>query len=73
MSVYLPAVEPWRVITSAAEFTLHLWVVDRWHGTIENRAPDEHDKISWFLPVETEQLDLADESLKALISDAAAL
>lgn len=70
VSVDLPSTEPWRVAAPAPGLTLHVWIVDTWHGTIENRAPDEHDEFRWFLPGETAGLELSDGSLEALIRDA---
>lgn len=61
-----------RVLTPAPDLTLHVWVVDQWHGTVENQAPDEHDEVCWFRPEDTHQLDLVDDFLEALISEATA-
>ena len=29
---------PWRTLTPVADLTLKVWIVDRWHGEVENRA-----------------------------------
>ena len=58
---------PWRTLEPDAGLTLHLWIVDRWHGEVENRAPEEHDQIKWFRPDEVDQLDLAGTFLAPLI------
>ena len=62
---------PWRTLTPAADLTLNVWLVDRWDGEIENRAPDEHDEIAWFRPEEADQLNLVDAFLADLIRTAA--
>ena len=70
--VDLSSSEPWRVLTPAPDLTLYVWVVYRWQGMAENQALDEHDEIDWFRPEETDGLDLVDDFLEALISDAMA-
>ncbi|MEM7337235.1 MAG: NUDIX domain-containing protein [Actinomycetota bacterium] len=72
VSVDLSSVEPWRVLTPAPDLTLHVWLVERWDGTIENHAPDEHDEIGWFWSEETDALNLVDHFLEEMISDATA-
>ena len=72
VSVDLPSVEPWRVLTPASDLTLHVWVVDQWVGTVGNQAPNEHDKVGRFRPEETDQLDLVDDFLRKLIAEATA-
>ena len=72
ISVDLPSQEPWRVLTPMPDLTLYVWVVDRWEGTVENQAPDEHDEVGWFRPEETTRLNLVDDFLKEVISDGTA-
>lgn len=62
---------PWRTLTPVADLTLNVWLVDRWDGEVENRAPDEHDEIGWFRPDEADQLNLVDAFLADLIRTAA--
>lgn len=68
ISVELSQAEPWRVISPTPDITLHVWIVDKWSGTVTNRTPDEHDQIRWFRPDEIEHLDLADAYVKELIN-----
>lgn len=70
VSVELPSAEPWRVLSPASDLTLHVWIVRQWHGTVENRAADEHDEVCWFRPEEADRLDLVDDFLEALINEA---
>lgn len=51
---------PWRTLAPAADLTLKVWIVDRWQGEVENRAPDEHDEIGWFRPHEADRLTFVD-------------
>jgi len=63
--------EPLAVVESA-EHALHMeiWLVDTWHGTPSNRAPEEHDRIAWFGHEELHALVLADESYRPLLAKA---
>ena len=63
--------EPFAVVASA-EHALHMeiWLVDSWHGTPSNRAPDEHDRIAWFGQGDLAGLALADDSYRPLLAKA---
>ncbi len=65
--------EPFRIYDPAPDLTLHAWVVTEWSGEVTNLAPAEHDEIGWFGIDDLDQLDLAEESLKALLTEAVAL
>lgn len=68
--VHLASDQPWRVLTPSADLTIHLWIVERWSGTVSNCAPEEHDQIGWFRPEQTTQLELVDDALRDLIDEA---
>jgi 8-oxo-dGTP diphosphatase len=70
VSVELPSTEPSGVLNPAPDLTLYVWIVDQWHGMVENLAPGEHDEIGWFWPKETDRLDLVDDFLGELINEA---
>jgi 8-oxo-dGTP pyrophosphatase MutT (NUDIX family) len=53
-----------------AEFDMRVWLITEWIGTLENAAPDEHDRLGWFSGSEVDALKLADESYPALITAA---
>jgi mutator protein MutT len=63
--------EPFAVVQSA-EHALHMdvWLVDTWRGTPTNRAPEEHDRIAWFVHEELHRLTLADESYRPVLAKA---
>jgi 8-oxo-dGTP pyrophosphatase MutT (NUDIX family) len=68
--VHLTSEEPWRVLTPSPDLTIHVWIVERWRGRLRNRAPHEHDAIGWFRPEQTSDLELVDDALTELISEA---
>ena len=39
---------------------MHAFVVQHWEGEPVNAAPEEHDQLRWFEPVDLAQLKLAD-------------
>lgn len=65
---------PRPVTTSAptADLELHLFVVERWSGTVANHAPEEHDELGWFRPEDLTGLTLAHPALRALLDAALA-
>jgi mutator protein MutT len=63
--------EPFAVVENA-EHALHMeiWLVDSWHGTPSNQAPEEHDRIAWVVHEDLHNLALADESYRPLLAKA---
>ncbi|MFG1880529.1 hypothetical protein [Micromonospora sp. NPDC049102] len=49
-----------------------IWLVEAWHGSPVNAAPDEHDAIGWFTEDELGGLCLAHDSYLALFTRALA-
>lgn len=48
---------------------MHGFLVTRWIGEPMNAAPEEHDDMRWFLPIELRRLSLAHpESLPDLLT-----
>ncbi len=45
----------------------HVFVARTWHGEPANLAPDEHDAIGWFTPVEADDLRLAVPEVAAIL------
>jgi len=73
VTIRIDNAEPFRIYEPAPDLTLHAWVVSEWSGAVTNLAPAEHDEIGWFGLDELDRLDLADRSLKGLLTDAVAL
>jgi 8-oxo-dGTP diphosphatase len=51
------------------DFDMLLWVMASWHGTPENRSPEEHDELGWFSAEKARQLRLADPAYPGIISE----
>ena len=49
------------------EVDMRVWVVHDWSGEAVNAAPDEHDAVGWFRPVELDQIELAHPEYLALL------
>lgn len=49
---------------SDLEIEAEAFVVTEWSGEVFNAAPDEHDELQWFLPLELSHLKLADPVYK---------
>lgn len=58
--------------TRIDDLELHAFVIDGWHGTPTNLAPDEHDDLRWFGPDELPGLRLAHPALGDLVAAALA-
>ncbi|HSO16245.1 MAG TPA: NUDIX domain-containing protein [Arthrobacter sp.] len=52
---------------ATAGLALYGWVITEWSGIPENLAPDEHDEIRWFTPIQALELDLAHHAYFALL------
>lgn len=50
---------PIPMTVSDPHIEMHAFVVTRWSGHPENTAPDEHDDLRWFDPIELGDLALA--------------
>ena len=59
-------------LTPEPGLTIHVWVVRAWSGEVSNLAPEEHDELGWFTPVEVAELELPDRVLVDLCRDALA-
>ena len=55
-----------------AEFTLHVWLVEKWAGDPVNASPAEHDHLGWFDLAEASRMPLAHGSYLTWIRDALA-
>ncbi|GAB3542570.1 hypothetical protein GCM10027403_35420 [Arthrobacter tecti] len=53
----VPADARWTF--SSDVLTAHVYVVERWKGTLHNAAPDEHDELRWVSPGDAASMDLA--------------
>jgi 8-oxo-dGTP diphosphatase len=53
-----------------AEFTLQVWLVERWHGNPVNASPAEHDDLGWFDLPEASRMPLAHGAYLSWIRDA---
>jgi 8-oxo-dGTP diphosphatase len=51
------------------EFTLRIWLVDKWVGNPVNASPAEHDDLGWFDVREVAGLRLAHSGYLTLIRD----
>ena len=51
------------------EFTLRIWLVDKWVGNPVNASPAEHDDLGWFDVREVARLRLAHSGYLTLIRD----
>ena len=51
------------------DFDARVFLVERWSGSPENRAPEEHDDIRWFSEQELPGLVLADPDLFDIVVD----
>jgi 8-oxo-dGTP diphosphatase len=51
------------------EFTLRIWLVDKWVGNPVNASPAEHDDLGWFEVREVAGLRLAHSGYLTLIRD----
>lgn len=51
------------------EFTLRIWLVDKWVGNPLNAAPAEHDDLGWFDVGEVARLPLAHTGYLPLIRE----
>lgn len=63
IEVPTPAGPPMLADHIGSDTHITVWAIDRWHGTVTNQAPDEHDRIAWFTPAELNGLELADEAI----------
>lgn len=50
---------PIPMTVSDPQIEMHAFVVTSWRGHPENTAPDEHDELRWFDPIELGDLVLA--------------
>lgn len=55
-----------------ADFSLHVWLIDRWSAEPANRAPTEHDAVAWVDLVRAADLDYADRRVLDLVREALA-
>ena len=55
-----------------ADFTLSVWVVERWSGEPANLAPAEHDAVEWVGPDRAAGLHYADPRVLDLVREALA-
>jgi 8-oxo-dGTP diphosphatase len=51
-------------------FELSVFIIDRWRGEPQNRAPHEHDEIRWIGPAELSHLPLAHPAYVELLTQA---
>lgn len=51
------------------EFTLRIWLIERWAGEPTNASLAEHDDLGWFEPSEVAGLRLAHSGYLSLIRD----
>jgi hypothetical protein len=50
-----------------SDFDARVFLVERWSGSPENRAPEEHDDLRWFSEEELNGLVLADPDLLDIV------
>lgn len=56
-----------RLVDPNASFDLTVWVLRSWKGTVQNRQPDEHDRLGWFGADELAGLTFADDRYLELL------
>ena len=65
-----PARQPFRTLSyEDGDIELAIWVVD-YGGTVENRAPEEHDELRWVTAADLPELRLAGPEYGALLLEA---
>lgn len=50
-------------------YEVSVWIVDDWSGTVHNRAPLEHDALTWVGVDEASKLTLVNAGLLGLLTD----
>ena len=60
---------PSMTLHEPGELRLQVWRVDKWAGTLANRAPEEHDLLRWVTRAEALRMPTAQSSLFTLCDD----